>query len=329
MNILDAISDPKVFAHCFRDKGTWAAWFVFLAALFALPMSAEQLAIYQACTGRAAPVARAVEAWLVCGRRAGKSFTLALIAVFLACFSDWRPFLGPGECATIMIIAADRRQARTIIRYVKGLLKSVPMLAQTVESETAQVDNPRQPRRHRGPILQLPGGARLHSRRVPRRRDRVLDDRRGRRQSRLRGPERHPPGDGHGPRLPCCCVRHRPTRAEARCGKRITRHYGQAMARWSGRRQRGDEPDREPGLHRRRDGEGPVSGRRRVLALSSGPTSRASSRARRSRRVTTGVCLNADPSTVAAMSRLLIPSGGICRQLHACHRSQGGRDRHP
>ena len=37
-----------------------------------------------------------------------------------------------------MIIAADRRQARTIIRYVKGLLKSVPMLAQTVESETAE-----------------------------------------------------------------------------------------------------------------------------------------------------------------------------------------------
>jgi hypothetical protein len=37
-----------------------------------------------------------------------------------------------------MIIAADRRQARTIVRYVKGLLKLVPMLAQTIESETAE-----------------------------------------------------------------------------------------------------------------------------------------------------------------------------------------------
>jgi hypothetical protein len=74
----------------------------------------------------------------VCGRRSGKSYTLALIAVFLSCFRDWRPFLGPGECATVMIIAADRRQARTIVRYVKGLLKSVPMLAATIESETQE-----------------------------------------------------------------------------------------------------------------------------------------------------------------------------------------------
>jgi hypothetical protein len=29
------------------------------------------------------------EAWLICGRRAGKSFVLALIAVYLAIFRDW------------------------------------------------------------------------------------------------------------------------------------------------------------------------------------------------------------------------------------------------
>ena len=70
----------------------------------------------------------------MCGRRAGKSFVLALTAVFLACFVDWRQFLAPGEFATVMIIAADRRQARTIMRYTKGLIKSVPMLAQIVSS---------------------------------------------------------------------------------------------------------------------------------------------------------------------------------------------------
>src|SRR6516164_2739328 len=48
-------------------------------------MSSEQLAIYQHCTGRSAPpTQRATEAWFVCGRRAGKSFTLALCAIFLA-----------------------------------------------------------------------------------------------------------------------------------------------------------------------------------------------------------------------------------------------------
>ena len=44
--------------------------------------------------------------------RPAKSFVLATIAVFLACFRDWRPHLGPGERGTVMVIAADRRQAR-------------------------------------------------------------------------------------------------------------------------------------------------------------------------------------------------------------------------
>jgi len=42
----------------------------------------------------------------------------------LACFIDWRPFLAPGERATIMVIAADRKQARVIMRYVLGLLEA-------------------------------------------------------------------------------------------------------------------------------------------------------------------------------------------------------------
>src|SRR4051812_13494570 len=87
VNILDAIDDPNLFAPWFRDRGTWQAWMAYLRALFCLPMTPEQVALYCECTGRtAAPTAPATESWLVCGRRAGKSFILALIAVFLACF---------------------------------------------------------------------------------------------------------------------------------------------------------------------------------------------------------------------------------------------------
>jgi hypothetical protein len=85
-----------VFGGHFRG-GTWDAWRTFLAALFALPLTPEQLEVYQRHTGRSAPPTEpAQEAWLVCGRRAGKSLILATIAVFLAAFCDWRPFLGPG-----------------------------------------------------------------------------------------------------------------------------------------------------------------------------------------------------------------------------------------
>ena len=78
------------------------------------------------------------EAWLICGRRAGKSRILALIAVYLACFRPWNEQLAPGEHGTIPVLAADRKQARTIMRYVRSLLHSVPALAALIEHEAAE-----------------------------------------------------------------------------------------------------------------------------------------------------------------------------------------------
>jgi len=135
--ILDAVRDANLFAPWFRKSESWSAWFAFLGALFALPMTDDQFDTFRQCTGRdAAPAAPATEGWLICGRRAGKSFVLALCAVFLATFKDYRPHLAPGERATVLVIACDRRQARVIFRYIRALLTEVPMLAHLIERET-------------------------------------------------------------------------------------------------------------------------------------------------------------------------------------------------
>lgn len=139
MNILQACADKKLFAGWFKNQADWVAWMAFLAALFGLPMSPEMLLIYQQCTGRAEPPkSPALEAWLICGRRAGKSFVLALTAVFLACFGEYRRNLAPGERGAVLVIATDRRQSRTIIRYIRALLHHVPMLKRMVERETTE-----------------------------------------------------------------------------------------------------------------------------------------------------------------------------------------------
>lgn len=138
MNILAAMADPALFAPHFLG-GTWRAWRVFLAALFALPLEGDDLALYQRHTGRTAPPAVAFrEAALICGRRGGKSRILALVAVYLACFRDYREHLAPGEVATVAIVAADRRQARIILRYVTGALRSIDLLRPLVAEETAE-----------------------------------------------------------------------------------------------------------------------------------------------------------------------------------------------
>jgi len=80
MNIVQALDDPKVFGRYFKAE-TWNAWRVFLAALFGLPLTHDQLALFRQFTGRSTPPTKPLqEAWLVVGRRGGKSFVLAVIA---------------------------------------------------------------------------------------------------------------------------------------------------------------------------------------------------------------------------------------------------------
>jgi hypothetical protein len=136
--ILDAIDDPKLFGPWFKKRASFENWLTFLAALFGLPMTPDQLTVYQQCTGREVPPATPInEVWLCIGRRGGKSFILALIAVWLSAFHEYRQYLTAGERATVVIIAADRKQARTIFRYIKGMLNGIPMLARMIERETA------------------------------------------------------------------------------------------------------------------------------------------------------------------------------------------------
>jgi hypothetical protein len=64
--ILDACENPALFGRWFRDASTWRAWFVFLRALFGLPMAEQDRALFEQCTGRAEPPAGGVrEAWLI------------------------------------------------------------------------------------------------------------------------------------------------------------------------------------------------------------------------------------------------------------------------
>lgn len=139
ISILDAANDKHLFAPSLKNRETWAAWFAFLGALFALPLTPDQLTIYRQCTGRNEPPKMAAqEGWLICGRRAGKSFILALVGVFLACFFNHQQYLAPDERGTVLIIAADHKQARVILRYIRALLTQVPMLARLIERETAE-----------------------------------------------------------------------------------------------------------------------------------------------------------------------------------------------
>src|SRR5215470_17555416 len=123
---------PALFGGTFAGP-SWAPWRAFVAAVFALPMSEEQAALYRKHTGRTKlPVEPAREVWCIAGRRAGKSIIAALLAIFAACFRSYAECLAPGERATVAVIAADRQQARVVFRYIVGLIDAAPFLRKLV-----------------------------------------------------------------------------------------------------------------------------------------------------------------------------------------------------
>lgn len=108
---------------------TWEPWRTFWRAVFALPMDTTDLERFRQHTGRAVPPTSPVrEAWLIVGRRGGKSRSAALAALFAGIRRDYRALLAPGERAVVPVIAADRRQARQVLGFLKGLLR-VPAFA--------------------------------------------------------------------------------------------------------------------------------------------------------------------------------------------------------
>jgi hypothetical protein len=131
------MTDPALFGDQFAGD-SWAAWRALLAAFYGLPLGDGQRSTIKALTGRSElPGAGFRELWMPIGRRGGKSHIASLIAVYESAFRDHRAKLSPGEYATVALIAADRNQARTLLRYVRSFFKH-PLLAPLVVRETAE-----------------------------------------------------------------------------------------------------------------------------------------------------------------------------------------------
>jgi len=140
MTIIDALGDRDLFGRLarFRTLATWAAWCVFLKAMFALPMRDTEFAVFATHTGRTIPPqAEADEAAAIVGRRGGKSFIVAALATFLAFFADWCRHVAPGERVYVVVIAQNLRAARVLLNYIRGFLHQIPAFAREILRERA------------------------------------------------------------------------------------------------------------------------------------------------------------------------------------------------
>ena len=138
VTIRDAMTDPALFGPIFGGD-SFAAWRALLSGFYGLELDATEQDTFKALTGReSGPQGAFAELWLAIGRRGGKSHAAAFLAVYLAAFMDYRAKLAPGEVATVMVIAADRKQARAVMRYTSGLVNENPMLRRMVLRENSE-----------------------------------------------------------------------------------------------------------------------------------------------------------------------------------------------
>lgn len=130
MNCDDIVKVTQELLPSVFGAPSWDPWRTALSALFGLPIQDTELA--KQCSGRT-EFKSAREGWFVVGRRGGKSQIAALIAVYLSIFRKYK--VAPGETPVFMCIAADRRQATVVHRYVSGLLHSHPSLEIQISKE--------------------------------------------------------------------------------------------------------------------------------------------------------------------------------------------------
>lgn len=134
MNIISALKDKNLLGRFIDDPSTWRRWFTFLRAFFALPPAHDDMETYTKCTGRTVwPTSPAREAWIICGRRAGKTIIAAFLAVYFAVFKKYK--LTAGETAYVIIVSPSLNQSQIIKGYLSGIFNS-PMFRSLVLRES-------------------------------------------------------------------------------------------------------------------------------------------------------------------------------------------------
>lgn len=146
LSLIDAISSDEGLGKYFKNKATWESWLVFFKALSgSRDLNDEELGLLQRCTGLdSVPGEEIKEAYMVCGRRSGKSTICALLAVFYAVWGEWEKFVSKGEQPKIFVVACNKEQSKIIIGYVKAILHLTPFLKSMIKkslSESVELKN--------------------------------------------------------------------------------------------------------------------------------------------------------------------------------------------
>ena len=133
-----ALADPNLLGDVIAGP-SWSAWRTLLIAAMGEPLTDDERIVFERFTGRERePLERVEEFWGIIGRRGGKSRAASVLAVYLATMVDYAGTLAVGERPVVLMLAQNQIQARIVLGYAVGIIRSVPMLSDLVATEAAE-----------------------------------------------------------------------------------------------------------------------------------------------------------------------------------------------
>jgi len=135
----DALNDPRLLGSALPGE-SWRAWRVLLIATVGEPLIGDERPLFKKLTRRDhEPGQKVKELWVVAGRRGGKTWAAATLAVYLAALCDYRSKLRKGERARVLFLGQTMDQARCAFDIAVGIFDSVPALRKLVVKRTADM----------------------------------------------------------------------------------------------------------------------------------------------------------------------------------------------
>ena len=137
VSMREALSDPNLLGLALPGD-SWRPWRILLIAAMGEALTDDERVVFKQLTGRERePLAPVEEFWGIIGRRGGKTRTMAVWAVYLACLVSYDDVLASGETGVVVFLAASVAQARIAFSYALGIVGAAPLLTSLVVNQNA------------------------------------------------------------------------------------------------------------------------------------------------------------------------------------------------
>jgi hypothetical protein len=131
-----ALADPHLLGGAMPGD-TWKPWRTLLIALMGERLTPSERRLFRKLTGRRHEAGfRAEEFVAVIGRRGGKTFSAAVLLVYIAIMVDYSKVLTTGERGVALCIAQTQKTAAVAFRYASDIIEAVPLLKAMVIGRT-------------------------------------------------------------------------------------------------------------------------------------------------------------------------------------------------